>query len=167
MKLRDVEACVSQPLFRVWHLEATEAPGEGRDSCVPPFLAGASHFALWLTGVLAFEVLAGKPLMAPRSSPEEVAARLAGLALVDMAPVDLQLQPVLRSMLSSAPSQRPAVSTFCGSPYFQVHRPFALFQCVLHNLCLRFTILLGSVGGVLRGRSTARCFKNQALDYCI
>ena len=81
--------------------------------------------------MLAFEVLAGKPLMAPRSSPEEVAARLAGLALMDMAPVDLQLQPVLRSMLSSAPSQRPAVSTFCGSPYFQVRRPFALLAVCL------------------------------------
>lgn len=83
-------------------------------------LAPGGNRCFRLAGVLAYEVLAGKPLMAPRSKPEEVEARLAGLALMDMAPIDLQLQPVLRSMLSPAVSQRPAVSTFTGSPYFQV-----------------------------------------------
>lgn len=69
---------------------------------------------------LAYEVLARQPLMAPRSTPEEVAGRLAGLALMPFPKIDLQLLPVLRSMLSPTVLQRQSVGTFVGSPYFQV-----------------------------------------------
>ncbi len=73
--------------------------------------------------VVAFEILARKPLMAPRSTPSEVAGRLAGLNFMDMPEIDLQLQPVLKSMLSTNVNQRPPISSFTGASYFQV--PFS------------------------------------------
>lgn len=102
--------------------------------------------------MLAYEVLAGKPLMAPRSTPEEVAGRLAGLSLCDMAPIDLQLQPVLRSMLSPVVSQRQAISTFVGSPYFQV-RASSLHALAQVPMCLpRIAFTQSSGLRALRGQ---------------
>jgi len=77
-------------------------------------------FVLVCAAVVAFEVLARKPFMAPRSSPSEVAGRLAGLNFMDMPEIDLQMQPVLKAMLSTNISQRPPISSFTGASYFQV-----------------------------------------------
>ena len=79
-----------------------------------------SRVLLVCAAVVAFEVLARKPFMAPRSTPSEVAGRLAGLNFMDMPEIDLQLQPVLKAMLSTNISQRPPISSFTGASYFQV-----------------------------------------------
>ena len=39
---------------------------------------------------------------------------------MDLAPVAVGMQPVVRAMLSATPSVRPSATTFQGSPYFQV-----------------------------------------------
>lgn len=107
-------------------------------SATPAGLSSAAD--TYSFAALAYEVLARQPLMPLRSTPAEVVGRLAGLALMDMPQIDLQLLPVLRSMLSPTVSQRQSIGTFVGSPCFQVGPAAdrALLCCTL--LCMEITV---------------------------
>ena len=71
-------------------------------------------------GCLAYELLAGKPLLKVGTSLSEYRAKMASLGTVDLSGVSPQLQPTLQPMLAPNPSSRPPASAFAGCLYFQV-----------------------------------------------
>jgi len=71
-------------------------------------------------GAIAYELLAGRPLMPPGCSVMDHQARVSGLALMDLSPVNVGFQSVLRQLLSGTASIRPSAGAFQGATYFQV-----------------------------------------------
>ena len=49
-------------------------------------------------------------------------ARVAGLAFMDLSPVNVGFQTVLKQMLSGTASIRPSATAFQGATYFQVSK---------------------------------------------
>lgn len=73
-------------------------------------------------GCIAYELLAQRPFMPPRCSVTDHQARVAGLALMDLSPVNVGFQSVMRQLLSGTASIRPSATAFQGATYFQVGR---------------------------------------------
>lgn len=61
----------------------------------------------------------------------ELQARLAGLAFMDLSPVNVGVQAVLKQMLSGTASARPSATAFQGATYFQVGHTGQTSHCLV------------------------------------
>ena len=73
---------------------------------------------MFAVAAVAYELIAGHPLLPTACSLIDYESRIRSLALTDLGDAPLGLQQMLRQMLAPAPEARPPIASFSGCPFF-------------------------------------------------